>query len=212
MSEAGRTRGVFITFEGGEGCGKSTQMARVVARLLASGADVVATREPGGTPVGNRIREVLLDHSDTVTSPYAELFLYEASRHELVEQVIQPAMSRGAIVLCDRFADSSTAYQGYGRGIAVDEVKAQNAAATGGLMPDRTILLDVAPAIGLARATGAAAADRLEAEDLAFHERVREGFLTLATEERVRFRVIDANRDLELVALEVAEALADLLP
>jgi dTMP kinase len=203
--------GVFITFEGGEGCGKSTQMERVAARLRGCGADVVVTREPGGTPVGDRIRALLLDPAHEGMQARAELLLYEASRAELTEAVIRPALDRGATVLCDRFYDSSTAYQAFARGLPLAEVLALNGLATGGLVPDRTLLLDVDPVVGLARAAGVGAADRLESEDLAFHQRVREGFLALAANEPERFRVVDANGDMDAVAGGVDAALEDLL-
>ncbi len=212
MTRGGDGDGIFITFEGCEGCGKSTQLERVAARLRDAGVDVVATREPGGTPVGDRVREVLLDTSHAGMAPMAELLLYEASRAELVAEVIRPALARGAIVLCDRFADSSTAYQSYGRGLPLAEVIELNRMATGGLVPDRTILLDVEPTVGLTRAAGVGAADRLESEEVAFHERVREGFLRLCDAEPDRFDVVDANRDAETVATDVAESLQDLLP
>ncbi len=204
--------GVFVTFEGGEGSGKSTQLELLAARMRAAGVDVVTTREPGGTPVGDRIRALLLDPIHTGMAHMAELLLYEASRAELVAEVIRPALDRGAVVLCDRFADSSTAYQAYGRGLPRAEVLELNRLATGGLVPDRTIVLDVDPRVGLARAAGVAAADRLESEELAFHERVREGFLSLAQQEPQRFDVIDASRDAGTVATDVSESLRDVLP
>ena len=203
------TRGMFITFEGGEGSGKSTQKCRVVAKLRDTGAEVVATREPGGTELGDRIRAVLLDRAHVGMQPRAELLLYEASRAELVASVIRPALERGATVLCDRYSDSSIAYQAFGRGLPVDDVRELSELATAGLLPDRTVLLDVAPAVGLARATGGGA-DRLESEAVAFHERVRDGFLAIAAEEPDRFRVVDAGQSADEVALSVAAALTDL--
>ena len=203
------SRGLFVTFEGGEGSGKSTQMRRAAAALREAGVEVLTTREPGGTPVGDGIRAVLLDRAHAGMQPRAELLLYEASRAELVASVIRPALERGTTVLCDRFADSSVAYQAFGRGLPVDDVRALNDLATAGLVPDRTVLLDVEPAVGLARATGGGA-DRLESEELAFHQRVRDGFLRIAAADPDRFRVVDAGRSAETVARAVAAALADL--
>ena len=201
------SRGAFITLEGGEGCGKSTQIALLADRLTAAGADVLVTREPGGTPVGDRIRGLVLDVAHTGMASRTELLLYEASRAELVGAVIAPALARGAVVLCDRFADSSTAYQSYGRGLPLAEVLALNMLATGGLVPDLTLLLDLEPATGLARAAGAAAADRLESEELAFHERVRAGFLAIAGGEPGRVRVVDATPAAVVVAAHVAASM-----
>lgn len=194
--------GAFVTFEGGEGTGKSTQAHMLVERLGLAGVRPVLLREPGGTPVGDVVRACLLDPEHLGMDPMAELFLYEASRRELAERVIRPALEHGKLVVCDRFADSSTAYQGYGRGIPVKDVLALNERATGGLVPDLTVLLDVDPVIGLERATGAGA-DRLEREDLAFHERVRAGFLALASTEPGRFAVLDASVPAAQVAAAV---------
>jgi dTMP kinase len=196
--------GLFITFEGGEGSGKSTQLARVAERLGADGLDVVVTREPGGTPVGDRIREVLLSTEHTGMAPMAELLLYEASRAELVAKVIEPALARGAVVLCDRFADSSTAYQAFARGLPLDDVLVLNALATAGRIPDLTLVFDVDPRVGLARARATGAADRLESEHLDFHQSVRAGFLTLADREPARFAVIDASQTEDAVAAQVS--------
>jgi dTMP kinase len=196
--------GVFITLEGGEGSGKSTQLVRLAERLRADGFDVVVTREPGGTPVGDRIREILLDTGHAGMAPMAELLLYEASRAELVDKVIEPALARGAVVLCDRFADSSTAYQSFARGLPLDDVLALNALATAGRTPDLTLVFDVDPRIGLVRANATSTADRLESEALDFHQSVRAAFLTLADREPARFAVIDATRDEDEVAAQVS--------
>ena len=203
------TRGAFITFEGGEGSGKSTQIARLAETLRGAGAEVVVTREPGGTAIGDRVRALVLDVAHTGMAPRTELLLYEASRAQLVAEVVTPALERGAIVVCDRFADSSTAYQAFGRGLPLAEVLALNTLATGGLLPDLTLLLDLDPAEGLARATGAAGADRLESEELAFHERVRAGFLALAGAEPARVHVVDAADEPDAVAGRIAAALRD---
>lgn len=185
--------GLFITFEGCEGSGKSTQIRRLAERLGRMGFDIRTFREPGGVrpgDVGERIRAILLDPSHTELGVRAELLLYEASRAQLVEGSYRPALAEGAIVLCDRYADSSVAYQGYGRGVlSVEEVHELNRIATGGLVPDLTLLLDVDVAAGLATAT-ARGADRLEAAGLDFHERVRAGYLALAAQEPERIAVV----------------------
>jgi dTMP kinase len=185
--------GLFISFEGGDGSGKSTQIALLAARLCRLGHDVRTFREPGGVApgdAGERIREVLLDPAHTGLDVRAELLLYEASRAQLVATHYRPALAEGAIVLCDRYADSSVAYQGYGRAVLpVEEVHELNRIATGGLVPDLTLLLDVDAAAGLAQAT-AGGADRLERAGAEFHERVRAGYLALAAAEPSRVKVI----------------------
>ncbi len=185
-------RGVFITVEGCEGTGKSTQVQRLAEELSAAGLVVTIVREPGGTRVGERVREVLLDREHVDLDPRAELLLYEASRAQLVREVLLPTLAGGGVVVCDRFSDSTTAYQGYGRGLPLEEVVHLNRFATAGLVPDLTVLLDFDPAEGLARAVSASGADRLESEDIGFHERVREGFLHIAAAEPERVRVVDA--------------------
>ncbi|MDD5705855.1 MAG: dTMP kinase [Kiritimatiellae bacterium] len=203
------SRGVFITFEGPEGSGKSTHLRRLTERLRAAGRSVVVTREPGGTPVGEALRG-LLQH-DTVSEapvPRAEALLFCASRAQLVERTIAPALARGDWVLCDRFADSTFAYQGYGRGFDLATLEAINRFATGDLRPDLTILLDIEADAGrrrlAARQAGAGeTADRFEREAAAFHERLRRGFLSLAAAAPTRFLVIDSGRDEETVAAEV---------
>lgn len=199
-------RGLFITFEGGEGVGKSTQMDLALDRLRAVSDDVVALREPGGTPVGDRVRALLLEPGDGM-DPVTELLLSEASRAELVRRVIAPALERGAAVVCDRFTDSTVAYQGHGRGIGADEVRALNDAATDGIVPDVTVLLTTDMALGLARATHGGA-DRIESEPSAFHARVAAGFAAIAGEEPDRVLVVDASGTVEEVAGRVWAALA----
>lgn len=186
------TRGTFITLEGGEGVGKSTQLRLLAGWLQLAGVEVACLREPGGTPVGDRIRTLLLDPAHAGMDPRAELLLYEASRAELVGSVIAPALERGAFVICDRFTDSSTAYQSYGRELPLDEVLEMNRLATGGLEPDLTLILDLDPIEGVRRATATDGADRLEAEGAEFHRRVRAGFLTIAALDPGRCRVVDA--------------------
>jgi dTMP kinase len=194
VSAAGR----FITLEGPEGGGKSTQAARLAARLRAAGREVLATREPGGTPLGEAIRR-LLQHEEAGEGmrSEAELFLFLASRAQLVREVIRPALARGTWVVCDRFADSTTAYQGFGRGCDLDTVLAFNAFALGGLEPDLTLLLDLDITLGFERLlarhqAGGVGHDRIERADRAFHERLRQGYLELARRWPGRFRVLNA--------------------
>jgi dTMP kinase len=185
--------GLMITFEGGDGSGKSTQIALLAGRLRSLGHEVRTFREPGGVAPGDpgeRIRDILLDPVHVELDVLAELLLYEASRAQLVAAHYRPALEAGAIVLCDRYADSSVAYQGYGRAVlAVEEVHELNRIATGGLVPDLTLLLDVEPAAGLAQAT-LAGVDRLEGAGLEFHERVRMGYLRIAEAEPDRVKVV----------------------
>ena len=204
-------RGVFITFEGGEGSGKSTQIDLLAARLEACGLLVVRLREPGGTVVGEAVRAALLDPEHAGMSARAELLLYEASRAELVERRIRPALAAGEVVLCDRFYDSTTAYQGYGRGLPLDDVIELNEIGTGGLEPDLTLVLDIDPRVGLGRAT-ATGADRLEAEEITFHERVREGFLRISDSEPSRVVVVDAGGEPSSVAARVLAVVCARLP
>ena len=203
-------RGLFITFEGGEGGGKSTQLRMLAHRLEAAGHRVRTLREPGGTAVGEAVRALLLDPEHTGLDSTAELLLYEASRAQLVAEVIEPALEAGEIVLCDRFFDSTTAYQGYGRELPLERIRELNLVATGGLVPDRTIVLDIEPGLGIGRAT-TQGADRLEGESHAFHERVRQGFLAIAESEPGRVRVVDASGTPEDVAERVGAELADLV-
>ena len=194
--------GLFVTFEGIEGCGKTTQLQKLSNHLKCQNYQVVATREPGGTVIGDSIRTILLNPSHQEMSPLCELFLYEASRIQLLTEVIKPAMSQGAIDLCDRFTDSSLAYQGYGRGIPLELIKEQNRVATVGIRPQLTFLFDLPVEEGFKRIAArqyptirGCKEDRLEREDLAFHERVRKGFLDLAEKEPERIAVIDARED-----------------
>jgi dTMP kinase len=182
---------VFITFEGGDGSGKSTQLRRIAARLEAAGHPVVSVREPGGTPFAEAARALLLD-GEHRPPPLSEAFLIEAARADLAESVIAPALQHGRIVLCDRHADSTLAYQGWGRGLDLDLLRAMNRAAVPGWPPDLTLLYDVDPEIGLARRAAAPGRrNRLDQEPLEFHRRVREGFLSLARMEPRRIVVLD---------------------
>ena len=195
-------RGKFITFEGPEGGGKTTQARRLVARLQAAGTNVVYTREPGGTPTGEAIREILQHNkAGEAPCPETEVLLFAASRAQLVRHVIIPALERGDWVVCDRFADSTTAYQGYGRGFSVEQMIAINAFAIDGAQPDLTILLDLPVRDGFARLEQRGGKkDRIESEALDFHERVRAGYLELARRWPERFRIVDPRGALESVA------------
>ncbi len=202
--------GKFITLEGPEGAGKTVIARRVVGELQRRGLVVVSTREPGGTRLGERIRGIVLeqgvDGSGAAVDPRADALLFNAARAQLVAEVIRPALDRGEIVLCARFTDSTLAYQGYGAGLPIAELRALAAIATRGLAPDLTILLDVPPEIGLGRKKGASR-NRFEASfDLAFHERVRAGFLELARAEPGRFRVVDSARHIDAVTPDVIAA------
>lgn len=187
--------GRFITFEGPDGAGKSEQARRFAARLRAAGVTVTLTREPGGTPLGERVRALIMDPT-TDRSPDADALLFNAARVELLAEVIRPALVRGDTVVCDRYADSTLAYQGYGDGADLGRLRAIGLLVAGGLMPDLTFLLDVPAEVGLARRAGGDAAELTRFEtaarhDVAFHERVREGFLALAALEPERWRVVD---------------------
>jgi dTMP kinase len=206
----GTTSGLFIAFEGGEGSGKSTQVRRLAEALSESGRDVVVTFEPGATPVGARLREVLLDRGTTGLSPMGEALLYAADRAHHVSEVVRPALERGAVVITDRYVDSSIAYQAGGRQLPESEVRRLSTVATGGLRPDLTVLLDLAPEDGLARLT--APPDRLEAESLEFHRRVRQTFRDLAAESRERYVVLDATMSSDQIAAVVLARAARLLP
>jgi dTMP kinase len=193
--------GLFITFEGGEGSGKTTQLNALLAHLLSAGRDAVETRDPGGTSIGKQIRAVLLDPACGGMTPVVELLLYEASRAQVVHERIRPALAADRIVLCDRFTDSTVAYQGYGRGLDLTLIERLNTLATEGLRPDLTLLLDLDPAVGLLRAARRMTEpheghDRIEGEVLAFHQRVRTGYRAVAAAEPERVIVLDASRGL----------------
>ncbi len=207
--------GRLIVFEGGEGSGKSTQVRRLAESLESYGRAVLVTHEPGATPMGRRIRQIVLDPpapGDEAPSPRAEALLYAADRAHHVETVILPALRRGAIVISDRYVDSSLAYQGAGRALATEEVRWLSNWATGGLRPDLVVLLDIDPAEGLRRAADRGAADRLEGESLAFHQRVRDAFRDLAAADPDRYLVVDATAPIEVIAFGVRERVHALLP
>lgn len=194
---------MFITFEGPEGSGKTTQLQRVTAELRAGITECVMTKEPGGTPLANQIRAILL-HSESSMDRLTELLLYAASRRQHVVEVIRPALERGAVVLCDRFTDATLAYQGFGRLLDLDRLRGLNDWVTDSLVPDLTLLFDIEEEVGLRRArsrNASATTDegRFEAEDLRFHRRVREGYLALATAEPKRFAVIDGSGSIDEV-------------
>jgi len=185
-------RGLFVTFEGGEGSGKSTQIARLAARLRAAGIEPLLAREPGGTPLAEGVRALLLDPAGSL-EPLAEALLMEAARADLVARVLRPALEQGRVILCDRYDDSTLAYQGAGRGLDPDVLARLNRIATGGLQPGLTLLYDIDPAHGLERRSGSGRElNRLDRESRAFHERVRARFLELARAEPARFVVLDA--------------------
>jgi dTMP kinase len=200
----------FITLEGVEGCGKSTQARRLYRRLNRKGIPARLVHEPGVTALGKRVARLLKWAQDINISPLAELLLFNVARAQLVEEEIRPALEKGEVVVCDRHADSTTAYQGYGRGLEMSTVAAVNRAGTGGLTPDLTILLDVPPEAGLARKHGERP-DRFEAEAAAFHRRVREGYLKLAKQEPKRWLVIDATQAKDKVAGQIWERVSRLL-
>jgi dTMP kinase len=187
-------RGWFITFEGPDGSGKTTQLRLMAPWLASQNLPILVTREPGGTPVGERIREILHDCQHTEMTSEAEILLYSASRAQHVGEIIRPAVAAGKIVLCDRFYDSTYAYQGYGRGLSLPALRQITAFATQGLVPDLTLYLDVPPEVGIARREASGEAlNRLDREALAFHRRVREGYQALIEAEPSRWRCINAT-------------------
>jgi dTMP kinase len=183
---------LFITFEGAEGCGKSTQARALWQRLVRRGIPAVLTHEPGGTALGNRLRYVLKRRLQDKISPLGELFLFAACRVQIVNEVIRPGLEQGEVVICDRFSDSTIAYQGYGRGLNLETIEEINDLATAGIKPHLTILLDIPAHQGLDRKTSKTN-DRFEAESITFHRKVRDGYLTLAAEELERWLIIDAT-------------------
>ena len=207
---------MFITFEGIEGSGKTTQQQRLAAYLRERGRTVVTTKEPGGTPLADRIRAILLD-SASVIDPIAEVFLFAASRRQHTMEIIEPALARGEVVLCDRYADSTLAYQGFGRLIDLDRLRTLNDWATDSLKPDLTLVYDLAEETGVRRAVSRNASashdeGRFEAEDLRFHRRVREGYRSLAVAEPARFALVDADAGIDDVFTRTLETLRTRAP
>lgn len=192
--------GYFIVFEGGEGAGKSTQEALLTEALEQRGLTVTRTREPGGTPAGEEIRRVVLSPEFEGLDPRAEALLFAAARGEHVARVIRPALERGEVVICDRYLDSSVAYQGFARGLGPRRIRDLNLWATNELLPDLTIVLDIDPADGLGRFTER---DRLEAEPLEYHRQVRAAYLALAEEDPERYLVLDARDDIQAIAAAI---------
>ena len=190
---------MFITLEGPEGSGKSTQIKRLAERLQALGYPVITTREPGGTPIGDQIRQVLVRMENQELHPRTEILLFLAARAQLVEQVVKPALRDGKIILCDRYGDSTLAYQGYGHGLDLEKLRQMLAFATDQLKPDLTILLDLDVRTGLLRKKAEDEWNRLDAYEVLFHERVREGYLKLAREEPERWRIVDAAQGIDTV-------------
>lgn len=209
---------LFLSIEGGDGAGKSTQAELLRIRLKASGVDALLVHEPGGTDFGEQVRRLV--KGDVERSPMSELFLFEAARAQLVQDVIRPALEAGRVVVTDRYTDSSLAYQGSGRGLDLADVRALNHAATGGLMPDATVLLDISPDLALARVDGSDGGNgrlddpdqaRFEREPIEFHRRVSEGFRALASEEPGRWFVVDASAEPDRVADKVWAIVSNLL-
>lgn len=203
---------MFITFEGIEGCGKSTQISLLAERLQEAGQQVVLTREPGGCLIANQIRSLLLDAANSAMVPMTELMLYAAARAQHLAEVIRPGLDSGVIVLCDRFSDATRAYQSFGRGIDRQIMETLNSLACNGLTPDLTLLLDCPVETGLSRArqriesSSGPREERFELESMAFHQRVRDGYLQLANEEPDRFVVIDASASPDQVAQDIGTA------
>jgi len=205
--------GLFITFEGPEGSGKTTQIRLLAAWLSEAGNDVLMTREPGGTRIGDAVRRLLLDPVHTEMKPETEILLFSAARAQIVGEIIRPHLDKGGVVVCDRFADSTLAYQGYGRQLNLDTLRMITAFATGDLKPDLTICLDLPVDEGLRRKQGGDAGEwnRMEQEQLAFHRRVRAGFLALAAAEPARWLVLDATQPILKIQSEIRERVATYL-
>ena len=208
--------GLFITLEGLEGAGKSTQAKLLADRLTEAGYPVTLVREPGGTHVGEAIRGLLADPQYDDMSPLAEVFLFAASRTQLVQQVIRPKLGEGTIVICDRFFDATLAYQGYGRGVHPTQIREISDICSWGVHPNLTFLLDLEPALGLSRVRTRSVEtltklDRFETLDIAFFERVREGYLEIAQEEPFRFRILDAEAEVEAMSQKIYELTMDIV-
>jgi dTMP kinase len=210
-------KGKFITLEGIEGSGKSTQISLLANHLKSLGIPVVLTREPGGTLIGEQVRKILLDPENTALDPKAELLLYAASRAQHLNEVILPHLGSPGVVLCDRFVDATLAYQGYGRKLDIDLIRTLDRIVCEGLRPDVTVLLDIDAATGVARARGRndscglETEARFENEAIAFHERVRQGYLSLARQEPARIKVVDASRSMDDIQIEIRKIVGDIV-
>lgn len=202
---------MFITLEGPEGSGKSTQIRRLAKRLEAMGYPVMTTREPGGTSIGDQIRHVLVRMENEELHPRTEILLFLAARAQLVEQLIKPALLDGKIILCDRYGDSTLAYQGYGHGLDLDQLRQMLDFATDHLKPDLTILMDLDVKTGLMRKKAEDEWNRLDAYEVLFHERVRQGYLELANEEPERWRIVDASQGIDAVQEDLFQIILDAL-
>ena len=202
---------MFITLEGPEGSGKSTQIKRLAKHLEEIGYSVITTREPGGTPIGDQIRQVLVRMENKELHPRTEILLFLAARAQLVEQVIKPALQDGKIILCDRYGDSTLAYQGYGHGLDLEQLRRMLDFATDHLKPDLTILLDLDVTTGLMRKKAEDEWNRLDAYEALFHERVRDGYLQLAREEPERWRIVDASQAIDAVQEDLFRIILDAL-
>ena len=201
----------FISIEGGEGAGKSTSIEYIKQKLEACGIECLVTREPGGTPMAEDIRQLLLQHRDEVVDPYTELLLMFASRRQHVQNVIRPALASGKWVICDRFTDASFAYQGFGRGLDKEFISSLKRWVHGDLNPNMTILFDLDITVGMARAGKRSDFDRIETETMSFFERVRHGYLTQAEAEPQRYRIVDASQSITGVEQQLDQFLAPLL-
>ena len=212
MKVVSATAGCLVTLEGGEGAGKSTQIRLLQQWLLRAGLSVTLTREPGGTPLGEQLRNLLLDPTLGALTPSAEMLLFSAARAEAVQQVIRPALERGDVVLSDRFVDSSLVYQGYGLGLDLGFIRSVGRQVCAGVWPDLTLVLDLPPEVGAQRRSAARTrVDRIEARGPDYHLRVRRGYLDLAVHEPERVRVVDASRRAEAVQQEIRRQVADVL-
>lgn len=208
--------GLFVTFEGLEGAGKSTQAKLLADRLTTEGYPVTLVREPGGTKVGEALRNILADPEFDDMTPLTEVFMFAASRSQLVEQLIRPKLGEGTIVICDRFYDATLAYQGYGRGVHPTQIREISDICSWGVRPDLTFLIDVEPAHGLARVRTRSVEtltkmDRFEQLDMGFYERVREGYMEIAHEDAFRFRVLDGSGEPEPLAARIADLTMDMV-
>jgi len=211
LCEMGTEKGAFITFEGDDGCGKTSTIGEIAPTLMKMGVSVLSVHEPGGTQISEQIRGVLSAHGNHMISPRTEALLFQGARAQLVDEKILPWLKAGGVVLSDRFYDSTLAYQGYARGLDMGELRQLIKFATGGLKPDLTLFFDVQPEIGLARASGRGEMDRLDLEKLPFHKKVYEGYQALMKEEPQRWRRVDAGKDLVSVQAEATGLVLEFL-